>query len=830
MTTDPAAAEETEPVTGPEPGGPGAGPGAEDDGGSADGSRAPAGPEDEAAAGATDTDTDSGEGGASEPESESEGPAADGASGDGTADTTAQLSEAEAELAAQRELRERIERRKAEKAGPVQAGARLSGKAADLLAAVRAVESGGKPPASVFTEPEPAPRRSAPEPVRQPQVMPSATPAPVASEAVDTVRAVLVEGGAPEALAAQVAAVLGEGADAQLRENPWQLLRVAGVRPEQADGFARALLGAECGPDDERRGGAVTVWLLEQAALAGHTALEAQALHAALAQRSVPDPDAAVQSALAEGDALVFQDALDEPGAPPAPAPSEDDGEGEEGEAERPVRVLIGLERYALAEESLADGLARVVNSLPKEDGSAADWESAATGSAAELIRAVAGHGLVLHTGGEASRAEPAALAATARSLGLRVCAAAHTPDGRRRFAALLASAERAGRGAASGPDPLSAPGFGTEDETGAPDGPHHGTGDGPGSPARAQDGAAGTHGGASGRPGGGQPGEAGTHETVTTVAGLLAGTEGPGRDADGMLRTDLLVVLDAPQLDVESAAMLAESLPDGARLVLSGDPGVLWSAGPGRVFADLLAARACPQVASRTPDPGPIGELVSGIGIGELNQVAAPGKEVVIVPVRDAGEAVHRTVQLIADSVPRAIGIPAEQTQVITPGHGGAVGTRALNTALKERLNPGPGRFGGFDPGDRIAYSPAPGRTVPGQVVKADADGLHLECAGAAVVVPKERVEQTVRHGWALTAHQAVGARWPAAVVVLPGDAAQALTRPWIYTAFGRAEQHLSVVHGVDQALPRAVAEVAAKPRTTRLPALLRAQVPAAG
>ncbi|WRZ36432.1 DNA helicase RecD [Streptomyces phaeochromogenes] len=785
-------------MTGPEPGGPGAGPGADDDGGSADGSRAPAGPDDEAAAGATDatdtgTDTDSGEGGASE--SESEGPAADGASGDGT---TAQLSEAEAELAAQRELRERIERRKAEKAGPVQAGARLSGKAADLLAAVRAVESGGKPPASVFTEPEPAPRRSAPEPVRQPQVMPSATPAPVASEAVDTVRAVLVEGGAPEALAAQVAAVLGEGADAQLRENPWQLLRVAGVRPEQADGFARALLGAECGPDDERRGGAVTVWLLEQAALAGHTALEAQALHAALAQRSVPDPDAAVQSALAEGDALVFQDALDEPGAPAAPAPSEDDGEGEE--AERPVRVLIGLERYALAEESLADGLARVVNSLPKEDGSAADWESAATGSAAELIRAVAGQGLVLHTGGEASRAEPAALAATARSLGLRVCAAAHTPDGRRRFAALLASAERAGRGAASGPDPLSAPGFGAEDETGAPDGPRHGTG------------------------------EAGTDETVTTVAGLLAGTEGPGRDADGMLRTDLLIVLDAPQLDVESAAMLAESLPDGARLVLSGDPGVLWSAGPGRVFADLLAARACPQVASRTPDPGPIGELVSGIGIGELNQVAAPGKEVVIVPVRDAGEAVHRTVQLVADSVPRAIGIPAEQTQVITPGHGGAVGTRALNTALKERLNPGPGRFGGFDPGDRIAYSPAPGRTVPGQVVKADADGLHLECAGAAVVVPKERVEQSVRHGWALTAHQAVGARWPAAVVVLPGDAAQALTRPWIYSAFGRAEQHLSVVHGVDQALPRAVAEVAAKPRTTRLPALLRAQVPAAG
>ena len=877
MTTDPAAAEEAEPGVGPEPGGPRAGgrpetepgqtsPEPAESGaaeGSAGGDSAPDGdasePGDEAARSEADGQgepgpgADAGTGGAGSGEgtpSESggvdaegdttgveggDGPAerdaarregagdgiteddavgesAGGDASDGVADGAAagQLSEAEAELAAQRELRERIERRKAEKAGPVPAGGGLSGKAADLLAAVRAVESGEKPPSSAFREPEPAPRRPAQEPARQPQPVASgaSTPAPVASESVDAVRAVLVEGGAPEALAPQVAAALGEGADTQLREDPWQLLSVAGVRPEQADGFARALLGAECGPDDERRGRAVAVWLLEQAALAGHTALEAPALQAALAQRSVPDPDVAVQSALAEGDALVFQDALDEPGAPPAPQHSqaEDDGEGEEGEQERPVRVLIGLERYALAEESLADGLARVVNSLPKEDGSATAWESAATGPAAELIRAVAGHGLVLHTGGEASRAEPAALVAVARSLGLRVCAATHSPDGRGRFAALLADAERT-RGASSGAAPSTTHGDSTDTHGGASETRDAAAGDRDEEPS----------------------GDAGTHEAVTTVAGLLAGAEGPGRDADGMLRTDLLIVLDAPQLDVESAAMLAESLPDGARLVLSGDPGVLWSAGPGRVFADLLAARVSPQIASRTPDPGPVGELVSGIGIGELNQVAAPGKEVVIVPVRDAGEAVHRTVQLVADSVPRAIGIPTGQTQVITPGHGGAAGTRTLNAALKERLNPGPGRFGGFDPGDRIAYSPAPGRTVTGHVVKADADGLHLECAGALVVVPKERVEQSVRHGWALTAHQAVGVRWPAAVVVLPGDAAQALTRPWVYTAFGRAEQHLSVVHGVEQALPHAVAEVAAKPRTTRLPALLKAQVPAA-
>ncbi|WP_406417907.1 ATP-dependent RecD-like DNA helicase [Streptomyces sp. NBC_00873] len=676
-----------------------------------------------------------------------------GATDAGTTPAAAALSEAEAELAAQRELRERIEKRKAEKEGPIAAGAKLSGQAADLLAAVRAVESGEKPGAAFFDSPAPAPHRAAPAPppVRPREPEPVFAPQGASPEAVAAVTAVLTEGGAPESLAVPAADTLGAQAADVLRADPWQLLAVPTVRPEQADGFARTLLGAACGPDDERRTAALIGWLLERAALQGHTALDTSAVRAALAERAVTDPDAAVQHAVAEGVVLVFQDGPDDQEADGDAEPGD---EASDGAGQEPAQVLLGLERYALAEESLADGLARLVNACEKD----ADWSEAATAagsqSAAELIRAVAAGGLVAHTGGDAARAEPAALIVAARALGLRALGATHSVDGRRRLAEAL-------------------------DEPSA----------------------------------------------AVTLAGLLSGAEGPGRDADGAIAVDLLVVLDAPQLDVESAAILVESLPDGARLVLSGDPGVLGSAGAGRVFADVLAARACPQVVSRTPDPGPIGELVSGIGIGELNQVAAPGKEVVIVPVQDAGEAVHRTVQLVADSVPRAIGVPSAGTQVITVGHGGSAGTRALNAALKQRLNPGPGRFGGFDPGDRVVHVPTPGRTVPGTVVSADAEGLHLDCAGTPVVVPQERVESSVRHGWALSAHQAAGMRWPAVVVVLPGDAAQGLSRAWVYTAFSRGERHLSVVHGVDQALPRAVALPPSEDRTTRLRTLLEAQ-----
>jgi hypothetical protein len=560
--------------------------------------------------------------------------------------------------------------------------------------------------------------------------------------AVAAARDVLVEGGAPGELAEEAVRVLGEGAGGALRGDPWLVLGVGGVRVDDGDAFARSVLGGECGPGDERRGRALVGRVLEDAARHGHTAVPSAELLAALGGYAVPDPAAAMSAAVTEGQVLVFRDASQ---ALPEAAPDDEE------DAEANVPLLIGLDRYALAEESLADGLIRLLRSFDTE----ADWEQAATAapspSAAELIRAAASSGLVVHTGGEAARHEPAALVAAARAAGLRAYAAGYTDDSRRRLA------------------------------------------------------------------------EAVGDDAAVTVAGLLAGLHGPGRAPDGSLALDLLAVFDAPQLGVEEAADLVEAVPDGARLVLSGDPNVLWSAGPGRAFADLLAAKCCPRVSSRTPDPGPIGELVSGIGVGELAAVEAPDKEVVVVPVRDPREAVLRAVQLVADSVPRAIGVPPERTQVITPAHGGAVGTRVLNAALKERLNPGPGRFGGFDPGDRVVHVPFPGRTLPGTVVGAEPDGLLLDGPQGRFLVPRADVAATVRHGWAVTGHQAAGARWPAVVVVVPGDAGPLLTRSWVYTAFARGERHLSVVQGADQALAAAVAGAPAKERTTRLTSVLK-------
>ncbi|WP_373305875.1 helix-hairpin-helix domain-containing protein, partial [Streptomyces chryseus] len=367
--------------------------------GAAEASGPVAGAEDEEAMG-SGPDAEPGEAVAgADAEATGAGPDAEPGEAVAGADAGPQLSEAEAELAAQRALRERIERRKAEKTAPVEAGAKLSGQAADLLAAVRAVEGGARSGDTPFAAPPP--RRVAPAPPPGPGAGPAverpadrAAVAAAAPEAVTAVRGVLAEGGAPEALAASVAGVLGEQAAQVLRDDPWQLLSVPGVRPEQADGFARALLGAECGPGDERRTAALIGRLLERAAVQGHTVLESGAVRKALAEHKVPDPDEAVEHAVAEGVALVFQDGVDE---------TADGGE--------PVEVLLGLERYALAEESLADGLARLASTFADEASEAGEWGAGSVPpSAAELIRAVASNGLVTHSGGEAARSEPAAL------------------------------------------------------------------------------------------------------------------------------------------------------------------------------------------------------------------------------------------------------------------------------------------------------------------------------------------------------------------------------------------------------------------------------------
>jgi exodeoxyribonuclease V alpha subunit len=359
--------------------------------------------------------------------------------------------------------------------------------------------------------------------------------------------------------------------------------------------------------------------------------------------------------------------------------------------------------------------------------------------------------------------------------------------------------------------------------EHGDGDDDRQGTGDGHGDGGELGDGQGTGDGGEPQRPGG---------VSVVSLHRLLEAHEAPGgfafaRGEQRPLTADLVVVTEAAALDLELAAALVEACADGTHLVLSGDPAELPPPAAGQVFADVVASGTVPV--TRAPGPGgpegPLATLAGAVRLGELPRVEAPDREVVIVPAGDPREAVHRAVQLLADSIPRALGVPAGDVQVVTPALRGEAGAAAVNAALKARLNPGPGAYGGFDAGDRVVVTaPLPGAPAgeTGTVTGAGDGGLEIAFPAGPVVVPAALLSR-LRHGWAMTVQMAQGTHWPAVVAVLPAEAAPLLSRPLLLTAVTRARRHLSVVHAAGPALARAVREVHPPPRRTRLAGLLQ-------
>ncbi|HMC70980.1 MAG TPA: AAA family ATPase, partial [Mycobacteriales bacterium] len=293
----------------------------------------------------------------------------------------------------------------------------------------------------------------------------------------------------------------------------------------------------------------------------------------------------------------------------------------------------------------------------------------------------------------------------------------------------------------------------------------------------------------------------------------------------------DVVVVDETSMLDVDLASALVEACADGTHLLLVGDPAQLPSIGPGRVLGDVLDSGAVPAVElttlHRQAEGGTIARLAATVRSGDLPPVDDPTREVVVLAAAGAGEAAHRVLQLVTDSIPRALGIPSADVQVVTPVHRGPAGTIALNSVLKQKLNPGPGQLRGFDVGDRVVATAnhLDDGFANGEVgiVTAITDGtLSVDFAGGPVVVPAKAVSDLV-HGWAITVHRAQGSEWPAVVVVLPPEAGGMLSRPLVYTALTRAQRHLSVVHAAGPAVARGVREVGARPRRTRLASVLR-------
>ncbi|WP_141923431.1 helix-hairpin-helix domain-containing protein [Haloactinospora alba] len=571
-------------------------------------------------------------------------------------------------------------------------------------------------------------------------------------------RQVLASMGAPETLAEPVTEALGPQAAALLTEDPWQLLTLGSVTVEQADYCAHRLLGPSPSPDDPRRLRAIVRCALSRAAREGHTVLEEHHLSTTVRDLGGASPRQALEEALQQQDVV------------PIEVVEDTDEEGEE-EPPDPTRYYA-LADLGQAEQELGTGVARLAyTSEPIMDSATAAETAAATAErfgmelAGETTAAVVTAALrgvcVLAHGAGASRGVSHALACcadVAAESGTGIAVAAPTAQSAQALNAQLDSEGVSGVRAVPLPQLLECSSPGVFER-----GPEH-------------------------------PLEAG-----------------------------LVVVTSAMALDTRHAAALVRACGDGTHLVLLADPDQAPSAGPGQVVRDLLASGT---VASATvpsdPAPDPITAMAELVAAGEWGEVPAPHREVAVVPASSGEEAAHRVLQLLTDSIPRALGIPAEETQIVTATRGGEAGADALNAACKSRFNPGAGRVDGLDSGDRVRFTTdGPGHAAGdvGYVRALDDDGATVDLANGTVATGVDRGK--LRLGWAVTVAAAHGGHWPAAIAVF--DPRASGSRPQVYTAATRALRHLSVVHASGPELTRAVRDNVTLSRHTCLMWILR-------
>jgi exodeoxyribonuclease V alpha subunit len=556
----------------------------------------------------------------------------------------------------------------------------------------------------------------------------------------------VVPAGLDARVAGRVVDLLGPPAPRLLRDDPWRLLAVSGVTPVEADRVARAALPGVT-RDDPRRARALVGWVLSRHARDGHTVSSRDLVADSLAEFGAGDPNAAVAAAIDSAAVL-----------------ETDDG-------------LIGLARYAEAEDGIAQGIARLIATA--EPITVPKRRTAALDDAQQAAVAAALHGgVTVLTGGPGTGKSRtvATLVSLAEAAECSVALAAPTGRAAKRLEELCES-------------PAST-----------------------------------LH-----RLLGAQARQSG--EGVTFDGGFARNEENP-------LENDIVVVDEASMLDVELADALLAACADGTHLVFVGDAAQLPSIGPGRVLGDLIDSGAVPvtelETLYRQAEGGTIARLATAVREGELPAVDDPTREVVIVAARGSADAARKVVQLVTDSIPRVLGIPAEQVQVVTPVHRGPAGTQELNRALKAELNPGSGKRR-FDPGDRVVATANHLEAEPvgyanGEVgVVDDVDGAGGVRAGFASgpAEVKGKALADLLHGWAITVHRAQGSEFPAVVVVLPAEAGGLMSRPLVYTALTRAQRHLSIVHSAGPAVARAVRQVGALPRRTRLIPLLHEYLP---
>ncbi|HZK10083.1 MAG TPA: ATP-dependent RecD-like DNA helicase [Clostridia bacterium] len=316
-------------------------------------------------------------------------------------------------------------------------------------------------------------------------------------------------------------------------------------------------------------------------------------------------------------------------------------------------------------------------------------------------------------------------------------------------------------------------------------------------------------------------------------------------RNRDNPLEAKVLIVDEVSMVDIFLMKQFLEAFPDQGRLVFLGDEDQLPSVGPGRVLADMissgtLAVSRLEQI-FRQEEDSLIPANSAKVLRGEEDLLKSSKGDFFMIPTQGP----QGLVDLVKNRLAPYYGFdPLWEIQVLTPTKGGIMGTRSLNRALQEALNPykgGPKIHHGervFQIGDKIMQTRNNYQTEwedqktleRGQGIFNGDIGEVIDIVKGEMVILFDRIRlarysgdqlMDLEHAYAMTIHKSQGSEFDCVVLAAQNVPPVLCNRNLLYTGMTRARK-LLVIYYENRSLRQMIKKVDSFERYSALGELL--------
>ena len=351
------------------------------------------------------------------------------------------------------------------------------------------------------------------------------------------------------------------------------------------------------------------------------------------------------------------------------------------------------------------------------------------------------------------------------------------------------------------------------------------------------------------------------TGQEASTIHRLLGAGIDPhtgelffSKNEEDPIKADAVIVDEMSMVDILLLHSLLKAIPQRARLIFVGDPDQLPPVGPGFPFNDMLRAKTLPSVRLteifRQAQESLIVLNAHCVNAGNMPELRNRKSDFFFLPCRSEEEAAQTIQGLCQTRLPRNMGIPSEEIQVLSPTKKGGAGTVYLNKILQAALNPPSAdkkeKLMGdilFREGDRvmqirnnydILWKKADGSLVGAGIFNGDVGmiqsiDMNMELV---TVLFDDRVADydftqliELELAYAMTVHKSQGSEYRAVVLSAWNASPYLLSRSILYTAITRARELLIIV-GREETIAQMVANAKVGRRYTGLKLRLQNKV----